>query len=46
MVIVMAKDIEDYEASTHRFFFADKNVRKLRTSILVSIEKTTLEVPI
>lgn len=46
MMIVMAKDIEDYEAFTHRFFFADKNVRKFRTSIVVSTEKATLEVPI
>ncbi|QUS56366.1 Lrp/AsnC family transcriptional regulator [Pseudovibrio brasiliensis] len=46
MMIVMAKDIEDYEAFTHRFFFADKNVRKFRTSIVVSTEKATLELPI
>lgn len=46
MMIVMAKDIADYEAFTHRFFFADKNVRKFRTSIVVSTEKATLEIPI
>ncbi|WP_299503618.1 Lrp/AsnC family transcriptional regulator [uncultured Roseobacter sp.] len=46
LMIVMAKDIEDYEAFTHRFFFADKNVRKFRTSIVVSTEKATLEIPI
>lgn len=46
MMIVMAKDIADYEAFTHRFFFADKNVRKFRTSIVVATEKATLEVPI
>jgi len=45
-MIVMAKDIQDYEAFTHQFFFADKNVRKFRTSIVVSTEKETLELPI
>ncbi|MEH6525925.1 MAG: Lrp/AsnC family transcriptional regulator [Sneathiella sp.] len=46
MMIVVAKDIGDYEAFTHRFFFADKNVRKFRTSIVISTEKATLELPI
>jgi len=46
VMIVVAKDIADYEAFTHRFFFADKNVRKFRTSIVVSTEKATLELPI
>ncbi len=46
ILVVMARDISDYEAFTHRFFFADKNVRKFRTSIVVSTEKATSEVPI
>ena len=46
MMIVIAKDIADYEAFTHRFFFSDKNVRKFRTSIVISTEKATLELPI
>lgn len=46
VMIVVAKDIGDYEAFTHRFFFADKNVRKFRTSIVVSTEKATLALPI
>ncbi|VAV93965.1 Transcriptional regulator, AsnC family [hydrothermal vent metagenome] len=45
-MVVVAKDIVDYEAFTHRFFFADKNVRKFRTSIVVSTEKATLELPL
>lgn len=45
-LIAVAKDIADYEAFTHRFFFADKNVRKFRTSIVVSTEKATLELPL
>ncbi len=46
VMIVVAKDIPDYEKFTHRFFFSDKNVRKFRTSIVVSTEKATLELPI
>ena len=46
ILIVMAKDIAGYEAFTHRFFFADKNVRKFRTSIVVSTEKASSELPI
>ena len=46
MMVVVAKDIADYEMFTHRFFFADKNVRKFRTSIVISTEKATLELPI
>ena len=46
VLVVMAKDIAGYEAFTHRFFFADKNVRKFRTSIVVSTEKATSELPI
>lgn len=46
MMVVVAKDIADYEDFTHRFFFADKNVRKFRTSIVISTEKATLELPI
>ena len=46
VMIVVAKNIQDYEAFTQRFFFADKNVRKFRTSIVVSTVKATLEMPL
>lgn len=46
VMVVMAKDMRDYEAFTHRFFFSDRNVRKFRTSIVVSTEKATLALPI
>lgn len=46
MMVVVAKDIADYEDFTHRFFFADKNVRKFRTSIVISTEKATLALPL
>ena len=45
-VTIYLKDMADYETFTHRFFFADKNVRKFRTSIVVSTEKATLDLPI
>lgn len=46
ILVVMAEDITAYEAFTHRFFFADKNVRKFSTSIVISTEKATSELPI
>lgn len=46
ILVVMAEDIAAYEAFTHRFFFADKNVRKFSTSIVISTEKATSELPI
>lgn len=46
IMIVMAKDMAGYEAFTHEFFFADKNVRKFRTSIVVATEKATPELPL
>ncbi len=46
VMVVVAKDMRDYEAFTHRFIFSDKNVRKFRTSIVVSTEKATLALPI
>ncbi|APG48929.1 Lrp/AsnC family transcriptional regulator [Phaeobacter porticola] len=46
VMVVVAPDIAGYEAFTHRFFFADSNVRKFRTSIVVSTEKSTQELPL
>lgn len=46
ILVVLARDMSDYEAFTHRFFFADQTVRKFRTSIVVSTEKSTLELPL
>lgn len=46
VMIVVAEDIAGYEAFTHRFFLSDRNVRKYRTSIVVSTEKATLELPL
>lgn len=46
IIVVVARDMADYEQFTHRFFFADKNVRKFRTSIAVAREKSTLALPL
>lgn len=46
IMIVVARDIPEYEEFTYRFFFADKTVRKFRTSIVVSTEKATLALPV
>lgn len=45
ILIVIAKNMKDYETFTHRFFFNDSNVRKFQTSIVVSRVKTTTYVP-
>ncbi|PCI85087.1 MAG: hypothetical protein COB24_14120 [Hyphomicrobiales bacterium] len=44
--IVIAKDMKDYEAFTHRFFFNASNVRRFRSSIVVAREKVTSYVPL
>ncbi|SDO08941.1 DNA-binding transcriptional regulator, Lrp family [Lutimaribacter pacificus] len=46
IMIVVARDIPEYEEFTYRFFFADRTVRKFRTSIVVSTEKVTLALPV
>lgn len=46
IVIVVAKDMADYEAFTQRFFFSDRNVRKFKTSIVVSEQKASNMLPL
>ncbi|MEH6474554.1 MAG: Lrp/AsnC family transcriptional regulator [Sneathiella sp.] len=46
ILIVIAKNMKDYEAFTHRFFFNDSNVRRFQTSIVVSRVKATTFVPL
>ncbi|MEH6630661.1 MAG: Lrp/AsnC family transcriptional regulator [Halopseudomonas aestusnigri] len=45
ILIVIAKNMKDYETFTHRFFFNDSNVRRFQTSIVVSRVKATTFVP-
>ncbi|MEO3417257.1 Lrp/AsnC family transcriptional regulator [Roseovarius sp. CAU 1744] len=46
IIVVVARDMADYEQFTHRFFFADANVRKFTTSIAITREKSTLALPL
>ncbi|MHA1546243.1 MAG: Lrp/AsnC family transcriptional regulator [Alphaproteobacteria bacterium] len=46
VLIAIAKSMKDYERFTQRFFFIDSNVRKFRSSIVVSREKVTAFVPL
>ena len=45
-LIVLAKDMEDFEHLTHRLFFADKNIKHFRTSVVMSRTKVGLSVPL
>lgn len=45
-LIVLAKDMEDFEHLTHRLFFADQNIKHFRTSVVMSRTKVGLTVPL
>lgn len=45
-LICIAKDMEDFEALTHRLFFGNNNVRRFRTSVVMNRTKVGLSVPI
>lgn len=45
ILVCTAKDMEDFEALTHRLFFDDSNVRKFRTSVVMTQPKQGLFVP-
>ncbi|PWE32419.1 ArsR family transcriptional regulator [Maritimibacter sp. 55A14] len=45
-LICMARDMEDFQALTHRLFFENANVRRFRTSVMMDRKKTGLAVPI
>lgn len=46
VLIVVARNMKDYEAFTQRFFFEDQSVRKYRTSIVVSEQKACNSLPV
>ena len=46
VMVVIARDMADYEAFTYRFFFSDTSVQRFRTSIAISTDKSTLEYPV
>lgn len=45
-LIVLAKDMADFEQLTHRLFFADANVKRFRTSVVMNRTKVGLDVPL
>ncbi|MEP3298719.1 MAG: Lrp/AsnC family transcriptional regulator [Pseudoruegeria sp.] len=44
VIIAQARDMADYEAFTHRFFFKDTNVRRFRTNVTITRDKVGLAV--
>jgi len=45
-LIALAKDMKDFEQLTHRLFFADANVKRFRTSVVMHRTKVGLSVPL
>ncbi len=45
-LIVLARDMEDYEKFTHRLFFQDSNVKRFRSSVVMDRTKVSMNVPI
>ena len=45
ILIVKAANMDEFEAFTHQSFFGNTNVRRFKTSVVMSEVKTTLEVP-
>lgn len=46
ILICTARDMQDFEALTHRLFFEDSNVRRFRTSVTMERTKVGLNLPI
>ena len=45
ILICNARDMQDFEALTHRLFFENSNVRRFRTSVVMNVTKLGLSVP-
>ncbi len=45
-LVCTARDMDDFEALTHRLFFDDVNVRRFRTSVVMSRKKAGLTVAV
>ncbi len=46
ILVCSARDMQDFEAMTHRLFFENSNVRRFRTSISMDRTKVGLSLPI
>lgn len=44
-LIALAKDMDDYRDLTHRLFFADQNVKRFRTNVVMDRTKVGMAVP-
>ena len=45
-LVVLGKDMADFELLTQRLFFDDNNVKRFRTNVVLSPVKVSLEVPL
>jgi len=45
-LVVLAKNMADFETLTHRLFFEDANVKRFRTSVVMNRTKVSLAVPL
>lgn len=46
ILVCVARDMQDFEALTHRLFFENSNVRRFRTSVTMDRTKIGLSLPI
>ena len=46
ILIVLTRDMADFEAFTHRFFFEAGNVRRYTTNVVITTDKLTLDIPL
>jgi len=45
-LVCTARDMDDYEALTHRLFFENANVRRFRTNVVMSRKKVSVNIPV
>lgn len=45
VLVVLARDIDDYESLTQRLFFGNRYVRRFTTSVVMKTHKTGADVP-
>lgn len=46
ILIIVARSMSDYEKLTRELFFANKNVKRFRTVVVMGVEKMGLHIPI
>ena len=43
-LIVLARDMDDYQKLTHRLFFDDENIKRFKTSVVMDRTRVTMYV--